>query len=229
MWLQGLSWFLNEVEARKTFKKLIISEWNCIQLIRSHNSLHVIITNWNFSLWKKILFSFEILNESKWIKLFLVLLNWIGINDIFDSIKWSKKQKSEARNFFSKFIYQKILFGPSIPIELMHCNCNAHCNAMPFIICMDQWILLKEDQKNQEWKIEIKNMKVSTQPYRCECESDFQLISLEIYSSMNQTHWCQAQMKLKRIMSHLIAEIIIIIILNDIKANVKRIEFGILK
>ena len=127
------------------------------------------------------------IRDSEWIKMnktFLVLLNWIGINDIFDSIKWSKKQKSEVRNFFSKFIYQKILFGPSIPIELMHCN------AMPFIICMDQWILLKEDQENQEWKIEIKNMKVSRQPYRCECESNFQLISLEIYFWMNQTHWC---------------------------------------
>ena len=150
-------------------------------------------------------------------------------NPDHDVVKLKLSKAKSAQKLFIKFIYQKILFGSSIPIELMHCNCNAHCNAMPFIICMDQWILLKEDQKNQEWKIVIKNMKVSTQPYRCECESDFQLISLEIYSSMNQTHWCQAQMKLKRIMSHLIAEIIIIIILNDIKANVKRIEFGILK
>ena len=105
-------------------------------------------------------------------------------NPDHDVVKLKLSKAKSAQKLFIKFIYQKIVFGPSIPIELMDCN------AMPFIICMDQWILLKEDQENQEWKIEIKNMKVSRQPYRCECESNFQLISLEIYFWMNQTHWC---------------------------------------
>ena len=43
-------------------------------------------------------------------------------NPDHDVVKLKLSKAKSAQKLFIKFIYQKILFGPSIPIQLMYCN-----------------------------------------------------------------------------------------------------------